>query len=272
MLGRVGSHLRQHGIAYVALFIVLGGTAVALPGKNTVDSGDIAKKAVKSSDIAKKAVKKKNLANGAVITDKLADGAVATGKLADGSVTTAKIGGDAVTGAKADEASFQGLVKGDGRQSTASFTAPAVGFLPESFVLATVPTMGVVEFIACFPDSPAGADIRTRLLAFDDAQPFFGAGTVISSATPSGSPPDGTTSEQTAGFFASGGGSPLIAESPAPTTEPGFGVTGWWDWRLSRGTGDNTLGAHVTVSGFNTSTNGNPNGECTVTATVEYQD
>lgn len=271
MVGRVSSHLRQHGIAYAALFIVLGGTAVALPGKNTVDSGDIAKKAVKSSDIAKKAVKKKNIANGAVITDKLADGAVATGKLADGAVATAKLDAEAVTGAKADEASFEGLVKGDGRQSTASFTVDAVGFLPTSIVLATVPTMGVVELIACFPDSPSGAsDIRTRLLSFDDSAPFFGAGTVISSATPSGAAP-GTRSDQTAGLFSSGGGNPLIAESPDPTNA-GLGVSGWWDWHLSRGTADGTVGAHVTVSGYNSSTAGSPNGQCTVTATVEYQD
>ena len=90
-----------------ALFIVLGGTAVALPGKNTVDSGDIQNKAVKTKDIAKEAVTEK----------KIADGAVTSPKLAAGSVGTQKIADNAVTGAKADEASFQGLVKGDGRQS-----------------------------------------------------------------------------------------------------------------------------------------------------------
>ena len=262
MLSRFASFARQHLIAFVALFVVLGGSAVALPGNNTVDSGDIAKKAVKSSDLAKKAVKKKNLATGAVTKDKIADGAVTTGALAGG----------AVTGAKADEESFQGLVQGDGRQSTQSFTAPAVGFLPESIVLATVPTMGVVELIGCFPDSPSGAsDIRVRLLSFDDSQPFFGAGTVVATATPQGAPPNGQVVEQTAGSFASGGGSPLIAESPDPANA-GLGVAGSWDWHLSRGTADDTVGAHVSVSGFNTSTAGTPNGECTVTATVEYED
>ena len=84
---RITSHLRRNVLAVAALFIVLGGTAVALPGKNSVDSGDIRNKTVKTKDIAKQAVTEKKLAD------------------------------NAVTGAKADEASFQGLVKGDGRQS-----------------------------------------------------------------------------------------------------------------------------------------------------------
>lgn len=255
MLARVTGHLKRHGIAYMALFIVLGGTAVALPGKGTVTSNDIAKKAVKSKNIAKQAVKKKNLADGAVVTSKLGDGAVDTPKIAGGAVTAAK---------------SSGLVEGVGRQETATYTANAVGFLPEPIILAEVPTMGVVEFIACFPESVAGADIRTRLLSFDDAQPFFGAGTVIGSDVPSGSG-QATTTEQIAASFSGGGGTPLIAEGPSPPQD-NLGTAGWWDWRLTRGTGDDTVGAHVTVSGLNTSTSSSPNGQCTVSATVEYQD
>jgi len=223
---------------------------VALPGKGSVTSNDIAKKAVKSKNIAKKAVKTKNLADEAVVT--------------------AKIAGDAVTGAKADEGSFKGLIQGDGRQSTTTATADAVGFLPESIVLAEVPTMGVIEFIACFPDSVAGADIRTRLLSFDDAQPFFGAGTVVGSDLPSGAG-QATTTEQIAGTFSAGGGTPLIAEGPAPPQD-NLGTGGWWDWTLTRGTGADTVGAHVSVSGYNSSSGIDPTGECTVSATTEYQD
>jgi len=260
MLNRFASFGRQHLIALIALFVVLGGSAVALPGTKSVEKNDLKKGAVTKKAIKKNAVTKKAIKANAVISDKLADGAVTTGKLA----------GDAVTGAKADEESFRGLVQGDGRQSTSSFTAPAVGFLPQSIVLAEVPTMGVVEFIACFPDSPAGAsDMRVRLLSFDDSQSFFGAGTVIGSANPQGTG-DATKTEQMSGFFSAGGGSPLIAESPGASV--GTGVGGWWDFHLSRGTGNDTVGAHVSVNGYNTSTAGTPIGECTVTATVEYQD
>jgi hypothetical protein len=44
-------------VGYIALFcFVLGGTAVALPGKNKVDTGDIKRNGVRASDIAPRAV------------------------------------------------------------------------------------------------------------------------------------------------------------------------------------------------------------------------
>jgi hypothetical protein len=43
-------------VAFIALLAALSGTAVALPGKNTVDSGDIKKGAVKRGDLAANAV------------------------------------------------------------------------------------------------------------------------------------------------------------------------------------------------------------------------
>jgi hypothetical protein len=50
-------------VGYIALFcFVLGGTAIALPGKNKVDSGDIKKNAVRTSEIAPKAVKAAKIA------------------------------------------------------------------------------------------------------------------------------------------------------------------------------------------------------------------
>jgi hypothetical protein len=50
-------------VGYIALFcFVLGGTAIALPGKNKVDSGDIKKNAVRTSEIGPKAVKASKIA------------------------------------------------------------------------------------------------------------------------------------------------------------------------------------------------------------------
>ena len=53
-------------VAFVALLAAVGGTAAALPGKNTVDSGDIRKGAVKRSDIARNAVNGRKVANGSI--------------------------------------------------------------------------------------------------------------------------------------------------------------------------------------------------------------
>ena len=57
MPGAVRDHLRHNVVGYIALFcFVLGGTAIALPGKNKVNSGDIKPNAVHASDLARKAV------------------------------------------------------------------------------------------------------------------------------------------------------------------------------------------------------------------------
>ena len=54
------------GVAFVALLLALGGTAVALPGKNGVKSDDIAKNAVRSSDIKSSNVGSSDVKNNAL--------------------------------------------------------------------------------------------------------------------------------------------------------------------------------------------------------------
>jgi hypothetical protein len=51
-------------VAFVALLAALSGTAIALPDKNTVDSGDIKNGQVKGKDIGKNAVNAAKVANG----------------------------------------------------------------------------------------------------------------------------------------------------------------------------------------------------------------
>src|SRR5688572_4787529 len=73
-------------VAFVALAIALGGTAVALPGKNKVATDDIKKSAVTS----------KKIKDGAVTTAKISDLAVTASKLAAGSVTAGAIADDSI--------------------------------------------------------------------------------------------------------------------------------------------------------------------------------
>jgi hypothetical protein len=68
-------------VAFAALVAALSGTAVALPGKNTVNSGDIKKGAVKT----------KNIAKGAVTRPKVRNGAINSAKVANNSLTGADI-------------------------------------------------------------------------------------------------------------------------------------------------------------------------------------
>ena len=53
-------------VAFIALLAALTGTAVALPGTNSVDSGDIKNKQVKGKDLANNAVTGKKVKNGAI--------------------------------------------------------------------------------------------------------------------------------------------------------------------------------------------------------------
>jgi hypothetical protein len=50
-LTRIHKFLRQNVLGLVAIFIALGGTALALPGENTVNSGDIKNGAVDTPDL-----------------------------------------------------------------------------------------------------------------------------------------------------------------------------------------------------------------------------
>jgi hypothetical protein len=108
-------------IATIALFVALGGAAVAAglpkksvgsqqlkPGavttkalrKKAVTSGKLAPKAVTAGKLGANAVLPGNLGNGVIGTEKLADGAVLASKIKNGAVTTNKLNNGAVTTGK----------------------------------------------------------------------------------------------------------------------------------------------------------------------------
>ena len=73
-------------IACLALFFAIGGSAIALQGRNSVDSGDIKPKAVKTSDIANNAVTTKKIKNNHVRAADIQNNAVGTGEIRNGQV------------------------------------------------------------------------------------------------------------------------------------------------------------------------------------------
>jgi hypothetical protein len=86
-------------VGVVALIAALSGTAVALPGRNTVDSGDLKRGAVKTSDIAR--------------------GAVTNSKVRNRTLTRAKVRTNTLTGAQIDESTL-GEVPSAARARTAT--------------------------------------------------------------------------------------------------------------------------------------------------------
>lgn len=66
MLRVLYDHVRSNVVGYVAVFLALSGVAVALPGKNSVNSGDIVNETIKSVDVKNG---KLRLADAAVLRD-----------------------------------------------------------------------------------------------------------------------------------------------------------------------------------------------------------
>lgn len=119
--GRIAEHLRGNVVGYVAVFLALAGTAVALPGRNTVDSGDIINGEVKRRDLAAGSVSTSpsgpaggHLA-GSYPNPLINPAAFASGDIAlqgdvfgiaPNAVQSAEVSANALTGADIDEASL----------------------------------------------------------------------------------------------------------------------------------------------------------------------
>lgn len=94
-------------VAVTALVVAMSGAAIALPGRGSVDSGDLAKGSVKQKAIAKgavgskqiigKSIKGNRLKDGAIRFKQLDDAAVTEAKIADGVISTAKLAAASVT-------------------------------------------------------------------------------------------------------------------------------------------------------------------------------
>jgi hypothetical protein len=88
---RILRHLRSHVIAYVALFFALTGTAMALPGNNTVFSDDIKNGEVKSLDINDDNVNSVDIRDEHVQSNDLAPDSVGSSEIASGAVGNSEI-------------------------------------------------------------------------------------------------------------------------------------------------------------------------------------
>ena len=87
-------------VAMLALFVAIGGTAAGLPGRNSVDSGDVKDENLRSKDLRADSVGNDEILNSAVRQDEIALGAVNGLHIADGTLGTADLGNGTVTSAK----------------------------------------------------------------------------------------------------------------------------------------------------------------------------
>ena len=80
-------------VAFVALLAAVGGTAAALPGKNTIDSGDLKKGAVKRPDIARNAVNGTKVAKNSITGRQIKEGTLGKVRRAETANSAGSIGG-----------------------------------------------------------------------------------------------------------------------------------------------------------------------------------
>lgn len=112
MSSKIRRHLRANLIAYLALFIGLGGTgafAAQQLKKNSVKSKQIKDGGIKTQDLADGAVVAEKVGGGVVGPLVIGDGSITAAKLADGSIGSPKVADDGLTGADIDESTLSGV-------------------------------------------------------------------------------------------------------------------------------------------------------------------
>ena len=90
----LGRWMRQNVLGLVAIYIALGGTALGLAGRNSVDSGDIENKQVKAKDLAKNSVRSATVRNDVLGGIDIDESSLALDPVAFG----APLAGDRITG------------------------------------------------------------------------------------------------------------------------------------------------------------------------------
>jgi hypothetical protein len=128
-------HLKGNAVAYVALFVALGGTSYAasqLP-KNSVTSTQIKDGSVKNADLAK---------NG-ITSSRIKDGSITSSDLATGVVTTGPAGPQGATGATGQtgpqgEKGEKGDAGRDGATGPTGPTGPTEGIATDQFTTSHV--------------------------------------------------------------------------------------------------------------------------------------
>jgi hypothetical protein len=152
-------------VAFVALLAALSGTAIALPGRNTVDSGDLRRGAVKNPDLARNAVTGAKTRNSSLSGPDLRNGGVGSADVAD----------DGLTGTDINESSLGAVPNATnaGRAgSAANVDSLAVGKLVKAEIgqTQTVLTRGplTIEVVCGDADTDTNPDVTVRFKTAQD--------------------------------------------------------------------------------------------------------
>lgn len=147
MIALTRAHLRRHAVAYVALFIALGGGAMALPGKKVIDKNDLKKSVVKTKNIKKGAVTDAKLSPNASI-------ARAFGKIEYTGSAPSVVAGKGIESAVEHPA---------GSGVCIDTSKPVTTAVASSVIAGTFATVAVPPVDSPALDCPAGTDVQISL-------------------------------------------------------------------------------------------------------------
>ncbi|MDQ3728276.1 MAG: hypothetical protein M3355_01670 [Actinomycetota bacterium] len=110
MDSRLRHHLRSNVVGYIALFVALTGTAVALPGKNSVNSGDIVNSTIKSKDIGEGQIGSREVADDdtsfALSSEDISNESLSGADILNGSITSSEVADGSLGGGDIDESTL----------------------------------------------------------------------------------------------------------------------------------------------------------------------
>jgi hypothetical protein len=234
-------------VAFVALLAALSGTAVALPGKNSVDSGDLKKNAVKGSDVARNAVTGPKIKNGSVTGADVRDDSLTGADLNEstlGQVPSANSANSANTANSATTAN-----RATSAESVDQIDPSEASFLTEGQTRVVL-TRGPVTVTHLCLDGDAD-NVGESAFRFETTEGAFAIGQISTFLT-------GTTGATVSGVAFAAGVPGTFSASPASAAEQWIAGTG-----VVTGPAGNTLfNAHFQLAGEGIATLYSATAEC----------
>jgi hypothetical protein len=159
-------------VAFVALLAALSGTAVALPGINTVDSGDIKNSTIRSKDVRNNNLKGSDVRNGSLTGTDVRDNSLTGADINEstlGQVPSANTANSANSANTANSATTAGFAQNAGAVNGTGVRRVAVDIGPSSN--ATVLSQnGLTLALAC---DAIGLGTLTATTSVDDSDLYF---------------------------------------------------------------------------------------------------
>jgi hypothetical protein len=172
MLARVASHLKHNVVAYLALFVALGGTSAY--AANQFTGADVVDSSLTGADIQDLSIGPDDIGTNSVGTRVIKDGRVGNADLGPDSVTSDKVAPDALSGDDVQNESLTGADVKDHALSRSDYASYSGVTVTVDGVSAPYPYTMAPNGTACMPISVNAPGVNVGdigLVEFDNTAP-----------------------------------------------------------------------------------------------------